>query len=139
MDTRRCTISRELFLSLAVGYPMADSILCPHCRRLLQAPDDYRGGEVRCPECHRVFVGGAQTGITAQTPAVITNISVRMEWSVNSPESLHAATGAAMVAEVASIIAAALALAVVSAIDARQTARAEALDARVASAVQDWG
>jgi Domain of unknown function (DUF4328) len=68
---------------------------------------------------------------------VISNISVRMEWSVNSPESLQAATGAAMVAEAATIVAAALALAVVSAIDARQTARAEALHGRATSAWQD--
>src|SRR5258708_2736459 len=48
---------------------MADSISCPHCRRLLQVPEGYGGGEVCCPECQKVFVGGTQSGITAQTPA----------------------------------------------------------------------
>jgi hypothetical protein len=61
---------------------------------------------------------------------VIANISVRMAWAVNSPESLRAATIAGMIAEVANIVAAILAVAVVISIDARQTARAEALRAR---------
>jgi LSD1 subclass zinc finger protein len=47
---------------------MVDSISCPHCRRLLQMPADYGGGEVRCPVCAQVFVGGAQTNVTAQAP-----------------------------------------------------------------------
>jgi hypothetical protein len=60
---------------------------------------------------------------------IIANISVRMAWSVNSPETLLTATAAGMIAEVASIIAALLALSVVFAIDARQSARASALQA----------
>ena len=47
---------------------MADSISCPHCHRVLQAPEDYHGREVRCPECQRTFIGGTQTDITAQAP-----------------------------------------------------------------------
>jgi hypothetical protein len=58
---------------------------------------------------------------------LIGNIATRMVWAVNSPSSLLAATSVSMVAEVASIVAAVLALAVVSSLDARQTARAEML------------
>ena len=60
---------------------------------------------------------------------IIANVAARMSWSVNSPNSLLSATAASMVAEAASIAAAVLALSVVSAIDARQTARASALNA----------
>jgi hypothetical protein len=67
------------------------------------------------------------------TSNIISNISMRMSWAVTSPESLQSATAAGMAAEVASIIAALLTLAVVSTIDARQTARAEALRVKARS------
>jgi hypothetical protein len=60
---------------------------------------------------------------------VINNIAVRLNWAVNSPETLRSASAVGMIAEVGTIIAALFALAVVFAIDARQTARAEALQA----------
>jgi hypothetical protein len=53
-----------------------------------------------------------------------------MALSATSPEAFRAASVASMIAEVATILAAMLALAVVIAIEARQTARAEALRAR---------
>jgi hypothetical protein len=59
-------------------------------------------------------------GVTGQ-------ISLRVSMAVNSPQSLKSATEIAMAAEVASIMAAVLAFAVVSAIDSRQTMRAKAL------------
>ena len=58
----------------------------------------------------------------------ISQISARMSWEVvNTPEALHADAAVAMIADVASIIAGVLALAVVSAIDARQMERAQIL------------
>jgi hypothetical protein len=59
--------------------------------------------------------------------SVIGNIAGRMTLAVDSPESLRAATAVSMVDDVITIIAALLAVAVVASIDARQTARAEAL------------
>jgi hypothetical protein len=47
---------------------MAESVSCPYCRKWLEAPDDYQGKELRCPECQKVFVGGAQSSITAEAP-----------------------------------------------------------------------
>jgi hypothetical protein len=58
---------------------------------------------------------------------ILSNISVRMAWAVNSPESLRSATVMSMVDAAVTIPAALLAIAVVSAIDSRQMARAEAL------------
>ncbi|HWY88522.1 MAG TPA: DUF4328 domain-containing protein, partial [Gemmataceae bacterium] len=59
--------------------------------------------------------------------SVFSNISARLAWSVNSPETLKTATVVSMFAEITALIAAILALAVVSGIDAGQTARAEAM------------
>ncbi|MBI3409590.1 MAG: DUF4328 domain-containing protein [Planctomycetes bacterium] len=47
---------------------MPNTISCPHCQRLLQLPEGYHGGDIRCPECGRIFVGGSRTEITAQAP-----------------------------------------------------------------------
>jgi hypothetical protein len=58
---------------------------------------------------------------------IVSNVAVRSSWAVQSPESLRVATQISMVADVLSLPTALLAFAVVSAIDARQTARAEAL------------
>jgi LSD1 subclass zinc finger protein len=48
--------------------PMPESILCPRCRRLLQAPAGYEGRELRCSECQKVFVAATGTEITAAAP-----------------------------------------------------------------------
>jgi Domain of unknown function (DUF4328) len=61
------------------------------------------------------------------TTNVISNISFRMAQAVNSPQTLLSATLVGMVADVASILLTVVALAVVSTINARQTARAKAL------------
>jgi hypothetical protein len=53
---------------------------------------------------------------------VISYVSVRMSWEARTPETFKAATAAGMLAEVLTVLAALLALAVVIAIDARQTA-----------------
>jgi hypothetical protein len=58
---------------------------------------------------------------------ITSNIAVRSTWAVQSPEGLGIATQISMVADALSVVAGLLALAVVSAIDARQTARAEVL------------
>jgi hypothetical protein len=47
---------------------MPDNISCPHCRCLLQAPEEYEGRELRCPKCQEIFVAAARTEITAQAP-----------------------------------------------------------------------
>ena len=47
---------------------MRDSISCPHCRRMLDVPEDHQDGEVRCPQCQKDFLIGASSGITAQAP-----------------------------------------------------------------------
>jgi LSD1 subclass zinc finger protein len=47
---------------------MAESIVCPRCRRLLQVPEGHQGRELRCPECQSVFVAGTGTEITAAPP-----------------------------------------------------------------------
>lgn len=61
---------------------------------------------------------------------IVSYISARMIWNVTTPESLQAASAASMMAEVVSIVTALLCLAVVARIDARQTARAEAMQER---------
>ncbi len=43
---------------------MSANISCPFCQRLLVVPEEYHGGEVRCPACQQVFVSGKSTGIT---------------------------------------------------------------------------
>jgi len=61
---------------------------------------------------------------------IASNISGRMALAVTSPQSLKSASAAEMFAELVSILAALLALAVVASIDSRQTARAEAVGAK---------
>src|SRR5262249_35800647 len=58
---------------------------------------------------------------------VTSTIRFRMRLALNWPETLRAATAVSMIAEVATVLAAMLALAVVTGNDARQSARAEAL------------
>ncbi|MBI3821223.1 MAG: DUF4328 domain-containing protein [Planctomycetes bacterium] len=60
---------------------------------------------------------------------IISYISGRAGWSVNTPEALLSSTLTGMIAEAVSIPTALLALAVVASIDSRQTARAEAMEA----------
>jgi hypothetical protein len=47
---------------------MADHIACPHCRRVVQVPEEFHGKQVRCPECQGVFTAAA-TDITATPQA----------------------------------------------------------------------
>jgi hypothetical protein len=59
---------------------------------------------------------------------VLGNISFRMTLEANDLETRRMATATSMMSEVAALLAGILALAVVNAINARQTARAEALN-----------
>ncbi len=59
---------------------------------------------------------------------VIANITMSLNGAVNSPETLKTATAVDMIGELAAMISAGLALALVFAIDSRQAARARALE-----------
>jgi hypothetical protein len=48
---------------------MPDNVACPGCGRMLAVAEAYRGREVQCPACQRVFAAGAPTAITAAPPA----------------------------------------------------------------------
>jgi hypothetical protein len=46
---------------------MSLHIPCPHCDKVVNVPDDYLGGSVRCPYCAVVFAV-QKTGVTADVP-----------------------------------------------------------------------
>jgi hypothetical protein len=46
---------------------MTLDIPCPYCELVIQVPDDYLGGGVRCPRCTMV-IPVQQTGVTADEP-----------------------------------------------------------------------
>src|SRR5438874_8785210 len=45
---------------------MPTNIGCPHCRLVLQLPDEFVGQKVRCSKCEAVFIADPRTNVTAQ-------------------------------------------------------------------------
>jgi phage FluMu protein Com len=102
------------------------------------AQEIWRNSDPSAPPTHDVPVRPAGSALIGFWWAawlvanVLSQISLRIGRAANTPETLRSATGLAMIAEVASLLAGALALAVVISVDARQNARAEALQANAA-------
>jgi hypothetical protein len=89
-------------------------------------PDDVVGSDVKDPSVESSTLIGFWWALWIVTN-VANQIALRLAFAVNSPETLRSSSLAGMLAEVVSILAALLAIAVVYTLDARQTARAERL------------